>query len=177
MTTPDNGPRFRGDYPADWPAISEAAMATTGFRCLRCGHPRGDGMVRGILGPAKRLSPCTPFCTHAQDLKLRTLTVHHLDGQKDNSRWWNLLPLCQVDHLIVQAKVIPERAWLWEHTDWFKPYAAGFYAWYYGRVETTRADVEARLDYYLALGQPWLYPTVTPAPVPSPSAAGPHGGR
>lgn len=86
----------------------------------------------------------------------RVLTVHHLDGDKANCRWWNLLALCQVCHLYIQGKVIPERPWLFEHTPWFKPYVAGFYAFYHAGAELSRAEVEAHLDTWLELGQPWL---------------------
>jgi hypothetical protein len=83
------------------------------------------------------------------------LTVHHLDGDKGNVAWWNLLALCQVCHLIVQAKVVPERPWLFEHSDWFKPFVAGFYASHYAGVSISRGEAERELDRWLALGQPW----------------------
>jgi hypothetical protein len=41
---------------------------------------------------------------------------------------------------------------------WVKPYAAGFYAFWYGEAkDIERAAVEHDLDRWLALGQPWLY--------------------
>lgn len=83
------------------------------------------------------------------------LTVHHLDGDKANCRWWNLLALCQSCHLSIQGRVIPERPWLYEHSDWFRPYVAGFYASYYSGVEITRDEAETNLSRYLVLGQPW----------------------
>jgi len=92
---------------------------------------------------------------HINGGKQRILTCHHLDGDKANVRWWNLLALCQVCHLQIQAKLIPERPWLWEHSGWFKVYAAGFYAHYYGDFDVTRVEAEARLDELLLLGQPW----------------------
>jgi len=61
----------------------------------------------------------------------RILTVHHLDGDKANCRWWNLAALCQRCHLEVQAKVVMERIYPHEHSEWFKPYAAGYYAFVY----------------------------------------------
>lgn len=154
---------IRGEYPADWPAIAAQVKADAGHRCIRCGHPDGDrivSMVEWYAGEGddrrRQLVQCTADCTHLRDGKLRALTVHHLDGDKSNSRWWNLLALCQACHLSVQARVIPERPWLFAHTPWFRPYVAGFYAWYYGGLELSRAEVEARLDELLALGQPWI---------------------
>lgn len=61
----------------------------------------------------------------------RILTVHHLDGDKANLRWWNLASLCQRCHLYIQAKVVLERVYPHEHSEWFKPYAAGWYAYSY----------------------------------------------
>ena len=138
----------RGQYPPDWDAIGDRVRAEAGNRCIRCGHPQGDRPTAFM--------PCTEFCTHPRnDGKMRILTVHHLDGDKSNCRWWNLLSLCQSCHLVIQAKVIPDRPYLWEHTAWFKVYAAGLYAFQNG-IEITRAEAQCDLQRYLALGQPWL---------------------
>jgi hypothetical protein len=67
----------------------------------------------------------------AVEAEWRILTVHHLDGDKANCRWWNLAALCQRCHLEVQAKVVMERIYPHEHSEWFKPYAAGYYAFVY----------------------------------------------
>ena len=64
--------------------------------------------------------------------------------------WWAFLVLCQVCHLTIQAKVIMERPWLYEHTPWFRPYAAGFYAHINGLPED-REYVMTHLDELLAL--------------------------
>jgi len=138
----------RGEYPAHWPILADAVERAAGNRCIRCGHQKGDGFVRR--------APCDARCTHKRDGKMRVLTVHHLNGDKANDHWWNLLALCQVCHLVVQGRVIPERPWLFEHTEWFKVYVAGFYASYYGAVHLSRAAVEAELERFLAMGQPWL---------------------
>jgi 5-methylcytosine-specific restriction endonuclease McrA len=124
--------RFRNEYPVNWPEIAARVKAEAGGKCVRCGHLH---------------QPEVGYC----------LTVHHLDGDKANGAWWNLLALCQRCHLRVQARVIVERQWLLEHTEWFKPYAAGFYASYYGGVHPTREEVEADVDRFLAMGQPHLY--------------------
>lgn len=125
-----------------------------------------SGVIRCAAGPwlVTLLQPCTEHCTHAGPEKLRILTVHHLDGHKANNAWWNLLALCQVCHLQVQGKVIPERPFLLPHTAWFVPYVCGFYAHYYGHETITREQADADPHRYLTLGQPWLYVVAGPAP-------------
>jgi hypothetical protein len=59
-----------------------------------------------------------------------------------------------------QAKVVMDQAYLHEHTEWFKPYVAGYYAvTILGERDITRPEVEARLDELLSVGQPWLRPS------------------
>lgn len=141
--------RFTGEYIPERKELHNAVRAAAGNRCIRCGHPEGDGH--------ERRAPCDERCTHPRDGKMRVLTVHHLDGNKANNRWWNLLALCQACHLTIQGRVIPERPWLFEHSEWFKPYVAGFYLSYYGGAERDREWAEANLDFCLSLGQPWLF--------------------
>ena len=117
-------------YPPDWPAIARAVKEAAGWRCARCGHPHD---------PAGGYS----------------LTVHHLDLDPSNCRWWNIPALCQRCHLEIQARVVMERPWLLEHSPWFKPYVAGFYAFTVLGLELAREEVEARLEELLSLGQPW----------------------
>lgn len=81
----------------------------------------------------------------------RILTVHHLDGNKANCRWWNLVALCQRCHLQIQGRVQMERVWPWEHSEWFRPYVAGYYALVYLGEEIEREEAEARMDELLAL--------------------------
>jgi hypothetical protein len=88
----------------------------------------------------------------------RILTTHHLTGSwgstseaKRDCRWWNLAALCQRCHLVIQGKVQMERAFIFEHTDWFKPHAAGWYAWKYLGEDLPRADAMGRLDELLGL--------------------------
>ncbi len=145
--------RFRGEYIADRKALHNAVRAAAGNRCIRCFHPEGDT-------PAQHV-PCDERCTHPQDGKMRILTVHHMTGDKANNRWWNLLALCQSCHLTIQGRVIPERPWLFEHSAWFRPYACGFYAWYYAGIEITRELADAEPDRWLAWGQPWRVSAVT----------------
>jgi hypothetical protein len=97
-------------------------------------------------GPAVAALSPTPV-----EARWRILTVHHLNGDKYDCRWWNLAALCQRCHLTIQGKVQMARVWPWEHSEWFKPYVAGYYAWAYLGEELSREEVEARLDELLAL--------------------------
>lgn len=85
------------------------------------------------------------------EARWRILTVHHLDENKANCRWWNLAPLCQRCHLTIQTRVHLHQVYVFAHSDWFKPYAAGYYAWHYLGEELSRDETMARLDELLAL--------------------------
>lgn len=124
--------RFRGTYDSTWTETAMAVKEAAAWRCVRCAHPHD--VKSGYV-----------------------LTVHHLDGNKSNDAWWNLLALCQRCHLKIQARVIPERPWMLEHSAWFVPYVCGFYAHYYGKRNITRAEADAAPNRWLAMGQPWLY--------------------
>jgi len=152
-----------------------------GHRCLRCLHPyvpKADAERLGVE-PSWRgggWSPCDERCTHGGPMRYlrgeewieveqaiaaefeptaeaawRILTVHHADGDKGNVRWWNLLSLCQRCHLEIQAKVVLERVYPHEHSAWFRPFVAGYYATVYLGEELSRFEVEVRLDELLAL--------------------------
>jgi hypothetical protein len=54
--------------------------------------------------------------------------------------------------LQIQAKVIMERPWMLEHSEWFKPYAAGYYAHLHG-LPDDRETVMQRIDELIAIGQ------------------------
>ncbi len=89
--------------------------------------------------------------------KQRVLTVHHLDGDKGNCRWWNLASLDQVCHLQVQAKIRNmDQHYMHHHTEWFLPYVAGYYAWTLLAEDLTREEVGGRLIELLEIGQPHL---------------------
>jgi hypothetical protein len=83
----------------------------------------------------------------------RILTVHHLNGVKHDCRWWNLVSLCQRCHLSIQTRVVMEREYDREHSEWFKPFAAGWYAWRYLGEELSREETMTRLEELLALEQ------------------------
>lgn len=109
-----------------------------------------DGWAPGSLVQVTRAA-VAPYPCGVVHARWRILTVHHLDGDKANCRWWNLAPLCQRCHLQIQGRVQMARIWPWEHSEWFKPYVAGFYAWTYLGEELTRAEVMARLGDLLDL--------------------------
>lgn len=117
----------RGEYPPNWAEIAKQVKADAGGKCVRCGHVH---------------EPATGY----------TLTVHHLDLDKSNCEWWNLAALCQRCHLQIQGKVIMERPWMLPHSEWFKPYVAGYYAHHFGLPES-REEVVRCVDHLIALGQ------------------------
>jgi hypothetical protein len=119
--------KFSGDYPPEWTEIAKSVKDEAGWRCVRCGHPH---------------EPKAGY----------TLTVHHLTGDKGNCAWWNLAPLCQRCHLTIQARVVMDRAWYLPHSDWFKPYVAGYYAHVNG-LDADRAFVMEHMEELLEIGQ------------------------
>jgi 5-methylcytosine-specific restriction endonuclease McrA len=99
--------RSIGEYPENWKDIAKQTKDQAKWRCIRCRHPH---------------DPDNGYC----------LTVHHIDLNKTNCEWWNLAALCQRCHLQIQHKVIIEQPYMFEHSDWFKPYVAGYYAFIKG---------------------------------------------
>lgn len=159
---------YLGSYPDDWPAIARATKDEAGWKCIRCRHPFDPATGKALH--------CTLDCDPERGLHLRfgrmieqdpenvewlkklSLTVHHFDGDKSNNRWWNRMALCNSCHLKIQSSVIPERVWLWEHSEWAKVYIGGFFAFHFKQLEIPREIVEQEVDWFLSLGQPWLYP-------------------
>lgn len=116
-----------GSYPPDWKEIARRVKDECGWKCVRCGHPH-DVPAGYMLG------------------------VHHLDLDPSNCAWWNIPPLCQRCHLQIQHKVVMERQWYLPHSEWFKPYVAGYYAKIHG-LPTDEQYVMSRIDELLAIGQ------------------------
>lgn len=114
------------EYPDDWAVVAASVKDAADWECIRCGHPHDT--AAGYM-----------------------LTVHHLDMDKANCSWWNLLALCQRCHLSVQARVKPDQPYILEHSEWFRIYAAGFYAKKYLGEDVTREQAEARLTELLEL--------------------------
>jgi hypothetical protein len=165
----------RDGYPPEWhETIKHAVREAAGNRCVRCLHPYAKGAgewspcdvhcahggeVRGPDATGEWSSYQTDaFTVNHRTMKeipvearWRILTVHHLDGNKVNCRWWNLAALCQRCHLQIQGKVRMERVWPWEHSAWFRPYVAGYYAWVYLGEDISREEAVARMGELLAL--------------------------
>lgn len=170
----------RGEYHPNWPAISDAYMAAADYRCVRCRHrfdpqtrkpltcdarcdlTRGAHLKTGWISQAtleQLAEPTSLAARYALPKGALNYGVHHFDADKSNNRWWNLMPLCNFCHLKIQSSVIPERQWLFEHSEWAKIYVAGFYAYWFAAANPSRELVEEHIDVFLALGQPWLYPS------------------
>lgn len=169
-----------GEYPPDWKEISDRVWAEAGHRCIRCRHPyrkgeHGKGEWTPCDGQCDHIGPYEVFTREGVAryenaavglfvtptgrywepgirvlAQWRVATVHHLDGNKANCVWWNLLAVCQRCHLHVQARVDPQAPYFLEHSEWFKPYAAGFYAHKYEGLLITRALATARMSELLA---------------------------
>lgn len=118
--------RFTGQYNPDGKEKRREARERAGNKCIRCGSPSVPG---------------------------RILTTHHFDGNKSNDEWWNLLALCQVCHLQIQGRVDPNQSYFFEHSEWLKPYVAGFYAFKYEGLLLTREQVMKRINRLLAYEQ------------------------
>lgn len=171
--------RFSGAYADDGKAVRSAAREAAGNRCIRCLHPyqKGNGnggwspcdeqcVHRGPFrfrvfdsdpwdtshDPGDEFTPIVADCFGAVyvEAKWRILTVHHFDGDKANDAWWNLMSLCQRCHLQIQGKVDPRIPYFFEHSEWAKPYIAGFYGRKYEGRNLTRVEVMDRLDDLLA---------------------------
>ncbi len=117
-----------GNYPENWSDIALKVKEESDWCCVRCNqcHDVETGYV---------------------------LTVHHLDMNPANCRWWNIPPLCQRCHLQIQNKVIMEQPYMFEHSEWFKPYVAGYYAFHNGH-DDSREYVMNNLDSLLEYGRP-----------------------
>lgn len=81
------------DYPEHWDVIAWWIKEEAGWACEHCGHDH---------------DPDAGHC----------LTVHHLDGDKTNCAWPNLVALCQKCHLHIQARWRPGQPWLFGRPFW-----------------------------------------------------------
>ena len=114
-----------GTYPPDWNKIALKVKQDAEWKCIRCRHTH---------------DPQAGYC----------LTVHHLDLDPSNCEWWNIPALCQRCHLHIQGKVVLEQKYFLEHSEWFKPYVAGYYASINGHPTDRKYvmnNMEMLLDY------------------------------
>ncbi len=160
-------------YPYAWDrSIKSFVREQAGNRCLRCKHPyekgdgewspcdehcdhdgpwRIDGFIYETDDPLLTRRPQWPYTTpHRVYARWRVLTTHHLNGDKADCRWWNLVPLCQRCHLLIQRKVVMDQLYPFEHSSWFQPYAAAHYALKYENREITRQEADTRKEELLA---------------------------
>ena len=70
-------------YPDNWPEIAAKIKDAADWHCEHCGRPH---------------DVAAGYC----------LTVHHLNGDKSDCRYENLLAACQRCHLRIQATYHPE---------------------------------------------------------------------
>lgn len=87
-------------YPDDWEAISREVRDRSGGRCEcegECGLHRGRRCVERHAEPARWARGKV------------TLTVHHLDGDKQNSDRKNLKAMCNRCHLRCDSKINSEQ--------------------------------------------------------------------
>lgn len=165
-------------YPREWHAtIKHQVREQAGNRCVRCRHPydaskHGDGKYSRCDEACVHPGPyryrfegqgewesewhaplAGTLVAEGYDVQAawRILTVHHLDGDKLNCRWWNLAALCQRCHLSIQGRVKMRRPYFLPHSDWFRPYAAGFYAFAFLGEDLSRDQVTERMSGLLAL--------------------------
>lgn len=83
----------RGEYPVNWEAVATKAKERANWTCEHCGM--------GFDTSGKSLTAVNA------DGKPVILTVHHLNGDKGNCAWVNLLVCCQACHLHIQALWAP----------------------------------------------------------------------
>ncbi len=78
-----------GSYPTNWKSIRWESYVRANWTCEHC----------GLIFP-KLTRHDTVMNANG---KPRILTIHHIDGNKSNNDWTNLLACCQVCHLHIQA--------------------------------------------------------------------------
>jgi hypothetical protein len=102
------------DYPANWEEVSTEIKEQAGWRCEACGTENGP--IPSIL------------------------TVHHLDGDKQNLQPWNLAALCQKCHLRTQATIdFHQAVCTGVYPDWLKAHVAA-YRQHWPRLPISGAD-------------------------------------
>ena len=132
-------------YPANWPEIAREVKDRANWRCQCCHHPHESKSVR---------RDCVPECAHPADDLLRGLGVHHLDDNKANCHWSNLVALCQVCHLRMQGRVYPTVP-LVACGHWLDVYIAGRWAARLGFDDSREYVTKNVKSIFTALGVPY----------------------
>jgi len=83
------------NYPPNWPYIAFIVKKAASFSCENCGHPND-------------------FSTS------HVLTVHHIDGNKANCNFKNLVALCQRCHLHFEGTNPFKQLFLWDPPLWIR---------------------------------------------------------
>lgn len=155
-------PYRTGESPPDWSPCDAQCTHRGPYRVTYDKGSRPEGYEGDTFYVDKDGAPAgyafeAPPWPVIVEAKRRVLTVHHLTGHwgatgdaKRDCRWWNLVALCQRCHLQIQGKVQMDRPYLLTHSEWFRPYAAGWYAWKYESRYITRAEAEERMAELLA---------------------------
>lgn len=149
-------PYAKGEHPIDehgqlWSRCDEQCRHPRSMHDSRWKRASRDSWLRGVPTLADLAAIEDAGETIDIEALWRVLTVHHLDEDKLNCRWWNLVALCQRCHLRMQRAVVMDRVYHYEHSEWFRPYAAGFYAWKYLGEDLEREETLNRLPELLAL--------------------------
>jgi hypothetical protein len=101
-------PEERARYPKDWKAISKRIRERDGNRCAHpgCGAVNGSMVLREIANPERFLPEGTAPSGFEDDwYPVRiVLTVAHRDHTPENCDDANLIALCQLHHLRLDAK-------------------------------------------------------------------------
>ncbi len=118
-----------GKYHKDWASIAKQIKDEAEWKCVRCGHDHdvSSGHV---------------------------LTVHHLDGNRENNERYNLPALCQRCHLSVQARVNPMVRIMFDPSIWAMPYIAGWYSEHPDLAPAT-FDLVRWVQVYETSGKAW----------------------
>ncbi len=102
------------EYPDNWEEIAERIKEMAGWKCENCG--RFDSPADGY-----------------------GLTTHHIDLDKMNCAWWNLVALCQRCHLSWQNVFIIGQLWLFKPPAWLE--RRGWYIRGKNALLETRAEI------------------------------------
>lgn len=110
-------------YPQNWKQISKEAKDAAFWRCESCERP------------------------HDPD-NFFTLTVHHIDRDKQNVDWWNLAVLCKDCHVALHRRENLMTYLDLANEPWFRPHLAGAIAHLVLGRTISRADAMRNHDIY-----------------------------